>query len=107
MAWVAIICVTVVPCIFYAAMMAICNKEIYSHTAAELQADNYCFNLTRFGMDAAVNCKILPEPLITCLTIGSSDARSTNFFFLIGFQFQSEKKQSKANVLICLVYNAL
>jgi len=48
-AWIAIVCVMMVPVLMYVSISAICDNEIYSHTAQELTDMNYCFNLTRFG----------------------------------------------------------
>ncbi|KAL8617006.1 hypothetical protein ACOMHN_014177 [Nucella lapillus] len=49
-AWIAISCVTMVPVLFYLAVDAICNREIYRHTAQELKDMKYCFDLSRFGI---------------------------------------------------------
>ncbi|XP_005101074.1 proteolipid protein DM beta [Aplysia californica] len=47
-AWLVILSVCVVPVLLYASVSAICDKEIYQHTADQLKG--YCFNLTRFGV---------------------------------------------------------
>lgn len=49
-AWIAITCISMIPVLFYVAIDTICNREIYSHTAQELQDMNYCFELSRFGI---------------------------------------------------------
>lgn len=45
--WLAVMAVAMIPVIIYASMTAICDEEIYDHTAEELKG--YCFNITRFG----------------------------------------------------------
>ncbi|XP_076446871.1 proteolipid protein DM beta-like [Babylonia areolata] len=49
-AWIAITCIAMIPVLFYAAVGAICDREIYSHTAQELDDMKYCFELSRFGI---------------------------------------------------------
>lgn len=50
MAWIVIICMSGIAAIMYASLASICQHEIYSHTADELDNLKYCFNLTRFGI---------------------------------------------------------
>nr|KAG5692014.1 hypothetical protein BaRGS_027659 [Batillaria attramentaria] len=49
-AWLAIVCVTLIAVLMYLGVDAICEREIYSRTAQELQDENYCFELQRFGI---------------------------------------------------------
>ena len=47
--WMAIFAIAMVPVIGYISTDAICEEEIYSQSAQQLQDSNYCFKLDRFG----------------------------------------------------------
>ena len=45
--WMVIMCLGVIPIIFYISIQSICDTEIYNKDAQDL--DKYCFRLTQFG----------------------------------------------------------